>query len=534
MEEKYSQYHKQIHDIFSRYNTEDILSSLLELQLFSEVGKKDDIKMQKAEWLAGNLVKYNITNSKEIYKFSTFSNIEGVAEEAILSKVVFDAFENIEEKINATDIEKQDYLTSIFMKSKNQLHRGDGYIKQLIIFAEKLYSKFDSEFYDELGFTYTSCQKLFIYVYQQYYFNLVQLFKEKFKLGYMLKSFINTIVKKKPLINQSIQSGYVFRVYKKDLYDLLGEKEVEAIIRELGLNLGDKNIRYKDIGDFNPLCKKPIISFEDYIYVPLPILTLQNLPKIFHYYFIADKRFKAITRAEYKKHRGDTIEELAALYLGRLFKQNSLYQSLKYDIDKEADLTVQEEDITVFCECKSKVLTLSSLQGNIESIKDDFNKAIGESFNQALRTKRWINDNKEFMVKQPCEDKTSLVLNNTSKKYIVCIVAEHFGWISSDIKKFLQPDEGDGLLPIVTNIFDLDIITQECANKDEYISYLQSRLENFDKISSSDELECFAILKQQHFKNIDFNADSISPIGYTYELDKKYTTQDMKWLLDYK
>jgi len=73
-------------------------------------------------------------------------------------------------------------------------------------------------------------------------------------------------------------------------------------------------------------------------------------------------------------------------------------KSLKYDIDKEADLTVQQSDVTLFCECKSKVLTLSSLQGDFDSIQSDFTKAIGESFSQAIITKTWLSEDHAFFV----------------------------------------------------------------------------------------------------------------------------------------
>lgn len=533
MQEKYNIYNRG-EEMFSRYDTEDILSSVLEIQLFHEVGKEDHFKIQKAEWIVGNLINYNITNSEDIYDYSAFLKLEKIAEDAILGKIIPDAFEDIDKKTEATDEEKQKYLTSISMKLKNQVHRGDGYLKQLITFAERLYSEFDDSFLEELGFTYTFCQEFFIYVFQQYSFRLIQLFKEKATIRFMAKSLLNVFLKKKPLINQSIQSGYVFRLYKKDLYEALGENEVKAIIHELGVNLGNKKNKYKEIGDFNLLYKKPIINFEDYIYVPLPIITLQNLPKIFHYYFIADKRFKPKIQAEYKKHRGDVVEELAAIFLARLFHVDNIYHSLKYDKDKEADLTVQEEDVTIFCECKGKILTLPSLQGNIESIEDDFNKAIKEGFKQAQRTKRHIKEGREFIVTSFLDNKSTILLDNTNKKYIVCVVAEHFGRIPSDIKEFLKPDDSDGLLPIVTNIFDLDIITQECTNKEQFIIYLQNRLDNFGKISSSDELECFVLLKQQQFRDVSINYDTLVPIGYTDELDKKYNQQSIEWILNYQ
>ncbi|OGO76910.1 MAG: hypothetical protein A2Y23_08765 [Clostridiales bacterium GWB2_37_7] len=61
--------------VFSKYNSEDILSTLIELQLFSEMGKPDDKKMQKAEWLAANLLRYNIKDSAHTFSHSNFMSL---------------------------------------------------------------------------------------------------------------------------------------------------------------------------------------------------------------------------------------------------------------------------------------------------------------------------------------------------------------------------------------------------------------------------------------------------------------------------
>ncbi|OGO76909.1 MAG: hypothetical protein A2Y23_08760 [Clostridiales bacterium GWB2_37_7] len=420
------------------------------------------------------------------------------------------------------------------MKAKNQVYRGDGYLEQLVSFAEKLYSEFDNEFKVTLGFSHTTCQKIFIYVFQQYQYKSIDLFKKNFRLGKMIKTFIDTMLRNTKLLNQSISGGYVFRVYKKELYEVFDKEEIDAIISVLGRKLGDVSITYHNIGDLNPLCEKPIVNFDDYIYVPLPLLTLQNLPKLFHYYFIADKRFDKNTRAKYKKYRGDVIENLVISYLERLFDRKKIYHSLKYDIDKEADLTVQQSDVTLFCECKSKVLTLSSLQGDFDSIQSDFNKAIGESFKQAIRTKTWLSEDRAFFATDDNGNTHNVNLKSTRYKYVICIVAENFGWIPANIKDYLQPDELDNLLPVVSTIFDLDIITRECKNKFEFISYLQSRLDNFDKVSSMDELECFCLLKANGFQKIEIDSDILTPIGYTSEIDRKYHKLDTEWLFNYK
>ncbi|MEG0577738.1 MAG: hypothetical protein RSC10_08130 [Longicatena sp.] len=93
----------------------------------------------------------------------------------------------------------------------------------------------------------------------------------------------------------------------------------------------------------------------------------------------------------------DVVEDLTVEYLQRLFGPEYIFKSLEYKgQDGEADVTIQFENISIFCECKSKLLTLSTLKGISSSIQSDINKAIGIAYEQALRTINHINSGKGF------------------------------------------------------------------------------------------------------------------------------------------
>lgn len=89
----------------------------------------------------------------------------------------------------------------------------------------------------------------------------------------------------------------------------------------------------------------------------------------------------------YTKNRGDVVEDLTRLYLERMVNKNNIYRSLEYvDEDGECDVTVSLPEGTLFCECKSKILTLNALIGLSENNKKDVYQAIGLVYNQRIRT----------------------------------------------------------------------------------------------------------------------------------------------------
>ena len=295
---------------------------------------------------------------------------------------------------------------------------------------------------------------------------------------------------------------------------------------------GDSALRHAEVSEFKILISKPLVDFGDFIYLPLLESTLTNFHKLFHYTFIAEKRFDKKIIEKYKKNRGGVVENLTVKYLQRLINNKYIYNSLKYkDENGEADVTIQFENITVFCECKSKILTLNTLKGITESIQTDVYQAIGLAYEQAVRTIKYIEQGESFY-KSIDGKLEEIKLYNTGKKYIICVTAENFGVIPSKIKEYIEFDQTVPIVPYVVNIYDLDIITQECEDFNEFIKYLDFRKENSDIISSIDELDIFAFFKANGGYKINIDADELVITDYTRELDKKYKKIIMNSLTD--
>lgn len=226
----------------------------------------------------------------------------------------------------------------------------------------------------------------------------------------------------------------------------------------------------------------------------------------------------------YTGNRGDVVEELTASYLGRLLDKDKIFCSLSYlDEDGEADVTTVTSEGMLFCECKSKIITLNSIKGLHESIKSDVYQAIGAAYSQAVRSIERVQEGKKFVTNSGDE----IEIENNSSKCIVCVTAENFGIIPSEIDEYIEIDKTLGI-PYVVNIYDLDIITQECESYEELIQYIEFRKKNFEVISTLDELDAFGFFKKNGNITVSIDADELFLTDFTAEFDVKYKINDKK------
>lgn len=513
----------KILEFLSNYSLEDSLSGIIEMQM-SLYGQGIDSLISASEYLATNALYACKESSNKLFDWEDYLVLENFCYEAF-SPNIEELFCDALKMVNATDEEKEEYLKSIHMKIKNMAFRGDGYLHQLISFAEKLYSPLDQEIKSSLGFTFTSCKKMMLYIYYTYGVRNVKAHAEKYR--YMEDIFYGRC---KPYL-PSIKEGYIFRIYKDDLVKIVDSQEIDNICKYLGVKPFSGVFNKVKLDEFKILISKPFIDFGEYIYMPLLFTTLMNLPKLFHYTFIAEKIFDKKVKGIYTKHRGNIVEELTRIYFERLVKNDRIYSSLKYVNEHgEADVTICMPEGTLFCECKSKVLTLNALQGINDDIKKDVYDAIGVAYNQAVRTIKRVQDGKGFINGNDEE----LFIEDTNIKYIICVTAENFGIIPSEITKYIEIDKDISIVPFVINIYDLDIITQECNSYIEFLEYLNFRQLNHKIITAIDELDIFGYFKEHGNNKIDVNADNLHITAYTEQFDRKYMDKDKELFQEYK
>lgn len=513
-------------EIIATYNTEDLLSAILSMQYFGK-GQLHETYIPAAELFASNAIRYNITDSSKEFTKKEHLALYKLAKNIYQPNVTDIITRAIQLRdSNATDEQKNEFLQTVPMQMKNIAFRGDGYGHQLLQVAEKLYQPFDDELKRKFGFTFTCCEKVIAYVVQKYWNVFLQTTKKITPCDEI--KCIGGIFTRRPIyISLASKITTEFRVDKSELYEKYPRDEIDCLFAELALNPGNQSLSPIGIDDFKLLYSKPFVDFGDYVYLPLPESTLLNLPKLFHYYFVSDGVFDDKVSGTYNNVRGNVVEELTIEHLNRLFDNPNIIQSLKYPKKQktfEADVTVQEGDVTVLAECKSKILVTSTLNGDITALKDDVYKAIGKAYEQAVRTIKYIRSRKPFYYQNNGAE-SEIVLKDTTKKYILCVNIEHFGFVPSEITQYITIDEQIPIVPLAINIYDLDIITAECSSKEEFVQYLEFRQINSQVLLTVDELDAFGLFKEKGLVKITVNHNGpcdVVPIGMMDWIDQKY------------
>ena len=501
----------EVIQFMSQYSLESVLCGIIELQML--LYGHDDTFIPASEYLATNaLYACNKEGSNKDFMWHDYEILEQYAKKVCVPNIE-QLFSETLKMVNVSDEEKQIFLQSKMMQMKGNFYRGDGYIHQLVDVARRLYVPLDNAMESVLGFSYTAYEKTIKYIFSQYGVRVAKAYHEKCKIKNMIKALVS---KKKPWL-PSIKEGYIFRIYKSELNTLIGDGAYK-MLDYLSVKAYGKDFKKVEFADFKILISKPFVDFGDYVYMPLLFSTLMNIPKQFHYSFIAEKKFDKKTVGIYTDNRGDVVEELTATYLARLLDNNKIYCSLSYlGEDGEADVTTVTTEGMLFCECKSKIITLNSIKGLRESVKTDVYQAIGAAYSQAVRSIKRVQEGKKFTTSSGVE----INIDDVSSKYIVCVTAENFGIITSKINDYIEIDNDLGI-PYVVNVYDLDIITKECESYEEFIQYIKFRKKNYDVISALDELDAFGFFKKNGNIKISIDADELLLNDFTAEFNKKY------------
>jgi hypothetical protein len=493
--------------MIDNYNTEDLLNAILLISVDKEEALTD-CRIPASEWLAANVIRQNNT-ARRTFTTSSYEELRQTAT-TVFIPAIDEIISKILKSVNESDDIKQDILKSTSMKLKNLSFRGDGYQFQLMDVAEKFYQPFDEDLKNTYGFSFSTCQKVIMFIY---------------------KAYMNILLTSEETANRiAIIQSHGFKILKEILYQKFDKDEIDSLLLYLSIIPGDSNLKAVSTNDFNPLYAKPFVDFGNYIYMPIPVSTILNLPKIFHYTFIAERKFVQDVVDRYTENRGSVVEALAKQYFLRLF--DVVHLSLKYPKNSktfEADITAQSDNATIFAEAKGKLLTIPALKGDLDSIEDDVYKAIGKAYEQSIRTIDHLNSDGRFID----IDGNELTLKNTTWKFPCSIMMENFTSIPSEIYNYLELSKNQ-LIPYAVNIYDLDIVTRECNSQEDFVQYMIFRQMNIEKLSAMDELDFFGYFKQYGLSKINLEADEVWATSYTEEFDKKYYKLTMQWLLNYK
>jgi len=310
-----------------------------------------------------------------------------------------------------------------------------------------------------------------------------------------------------PRDSWTLLPGFVFTA--ADVAERVGVPidTIERVLEAFAFRSDDANAGFTSLHAYNAASGTPLLRSEAGDYILLQQYNLfEALYESPFFWLNADKEYAPTALAS----RGRFTETFALERLVKVFGMGHGYANV--DVWKakgeklgEIDVLVLFGDRAVALQAKSKRLTLEARKGNDLQIRDDFKKAIQESYDQAHLCAVALVGSAPKLT-----DATGrpIVLREPIKViYPVCIVADHYPALSFQARQFLKTQPADRLAaPLVADVFALDAITEMLESPLRFLSYLELRARFGDKLITTHELTLLSFhLKRNLWLNDDYD-----------------------------
>lgn len=265
-------------------------------------------------------------------------------------------------------------------------------------------------------------------------------------------------------------------------------KDFENILYHLQIDMNKiNNQNFNDLGDFNLYSEKPIIKIdEDLYFIPSSFALSESMYESPYYWMLNDKEYVNIAL----KNRGDVAEEITKSIIEPIFGLENIYQNIiinktKNDQITDVDILAISNHTAIIFQVKSKKLTSLSKKGNVESLKNDFKKAIQSAYDQAILSKECLQEFQKY--KFPYQDDSFINRLVSIQKYlIVTIVLDDYPAITHQVHILLENQSEE--LPIAINIFDLSLIAKYIPKREDFIDYISKRSKYSKYFRSANEM----------------------------------------------
>jgi hypothetical protein len=276
------------------------------------------------------------------------------------------------------------------------------------------------------------------------------------------------------------------------------------------------NQDFTSLGAFNLANACPIIALPDGRYIALQTYGIvESLYDSPFYWMIGDKPYRAKASA----HRGAFTEQFVAKRLRSVFGEQNVHCNVNIegtsDRVSEMDVLVLFGDRAVIVQCKSKKMTLESRKGNDQTLRDDFQKAVQDAYDQGLLCARSFGRPGLDFVK---EDGAKLEIPKLRDIYILCAVSDHYPVLTVQARHFLDYVE-DAVIhaPLVADVFLIDVLAEMLASPLRLLSYIDRRVGYAERVHGTNEL---AILGYHLSQNLWFEDEtSIAMVADEFSLD---------------
>lgn len=309
------------------------------------------------------------------------------------------------------------------------------------------YIKFAKEKYNE--------QILSFKLREEYEFDTTVIESTFNKIITTLENQIRKRINEKRRKNEYVCPLNLFTIKPNKIRKIFSPEE-QNILKRMSYKLGDKlPDKICDITDYNYFKQYPIIKLPDDR--GLFIVNTNSLAAAINetpYYWLSE--YKSFHK-KLADLRGRTAEDIVYKIIKRRFHISSynhilIKRSKSSDPITDIDAMLCNNEMGIVFQVKSKRLTELSKRGCVTSIKEDYQKAVTEAFNQGLKCIECLNHASEYYSLR----KADMTFAENLKLLNVCITLDSFPGMSS-LNYLNQPK--DSKVPVIAmSVYELDII----------------------------------------------------------------------------
>ena len=311
-------------------------------------------------------------------------------------------------------------------------------------------------------------------------------------------------------INQgSFRPGAMLSVFMLTVEEVaaaacLDYQVVESVFDAFSLPSAEKSGGFNSMSDFNHAKAYPLIEIEKGKYM------------LYQYRCFTDSLYESpsywmkkdpVYADQSAKNRGEFTEQFCANCMRRVFGEGRVHENVILRKDKattvgEIDVLVIFGDRAIVIQAKSKSLTIESRKGIDDRIKDDFRRAVQNSYDQGLKCAKAL---LEKGIPVLNKDGRSINMPKDLKEiYILCVLSEQYPSLPFQTRQFLRVEKTKQIMePFVMDVFLLDTMTEMLRSPLYFLSYINRRTTYGGSVFSASEL---AVLDRHLKANLWLNA----------------------------
>lgn len=262
---------------------------------------------------------------------------------------------------------------------------------------------------------------------------------------------------------------------------------VSNVLAAFTLPEGELNAAFKSVHDFNIVSAKPVLKFEDSFILFEQYGLAQALYDSPFYWMLEDSAYKDTGLT----HRGEFAEGFVQERLAHVFGADKVLRDIKVVDTKAQDITDIDvlalfADRAIVVQAKSKKLTLQAKRGSEAHIREDFQKAVQDAYDQGLKAATALVTAGHAFVDS---SGNKLLLPRIKQAFIVTVVSDHYPALTFQAEEYLSPKVTEAIPPpIITDIFAIDAMAEMLESPLRFMSYIHRRSGYSGRLHVPDEL----------------------------------------------